>query len=311
MDFTVDKAHDGVLLRSYLKGSCGVSSRLLIQLKKRENGIAVNGAHVTVRYRLARGDVVSLSLTDDRPQEVFTPVSLPVRVLYEDEAILAVDKPAGMPTHPSAGHDGDTLANALADLFAKRGEPFVFRPVSRLDKDTSGVLTLAKTRYAAGKLCEQMQSHRIRKTYFALTDGFPPAPQGRIRTGTRRREDFFVLREVCAEDAPGAMLTVTDYRVAEAPGNGVALLELHPLTGRTHQIRVQLAHLGCPVLGDRLYGSPSPYLARQALHASSVELIHPLTGKELRLISPFPRDFAQALRVLREGGSIGKERDPY
>lgn len=300
MEFTVDEAHDGVLLRSYLKGTCGVSARLLTQLKKRENGISVNGAHATVRYRLAAGDVVSLSLADERAQDAFLPTPLPVRILYEDEALLVVDKPAGMPTHPSAGHDGDTLANALADFFAKRGEPFVFRPVSRLDRDTSGVLTLAKTRYAAGKLCEQMQAHRIRKTYFALTDGLPPASAGRVRTGTRRREEFFVLREVCPEDAPGALLTVTDYRVAETLGNGVALLELHPLTGRTHQIRVHLAHLGCPILGDGLYGSPSPYLARQALHASSVELVHPLTGEKLRLISPFPPDFAEALRVLRE-----------
>ena len=151
MEFTVDEAHDGVLLRSYLKGTCGVSARLLTQLKKRENGISVNGAHATVRYRLAAGDVVSLSLADERAQDAFLPIPLPVRILYEDEALLVVDKPAGMPTHPSAGHDGDTLANALADFFAKRGEPFVFRPVSRLDRDTSGVLTLAKTRYAAGK----------------------------------------------------------------------------------------------------------------------------------------------------------------
>ena len=162
MEFTVDESHDGVLLRSYLKGTCGVSSRLLTQLKKRENGISVNGVHATVRYRLAAGDVVSLALADERPQEAFLPTPLPVKLLYEDEALLVVDKPAGMPTHPSAGHDGDTLANALADFFAKRGEPFVFRPVSRLDRDTSGVLTLAKTRYAAGNF-----ANRCRRTAFA------------------------------------------------------------------------------------------------------------------------------------------------
>ena len=294
MEFLVDDVHDGVLLRSFLKGTCGVSSRLLIQLKKRENGITVNGEHATVRRRLCAGDRVVISEKDVVPQDAFTPVSLPFSILYEDEALLVVDKPPGMPTHPSAGHDGDTLANALTWYFARRGEPFVFRPVSRLDRDTSGILTLAKNQYVASKLCEAMQAHRICKTYFAFTDGLPPEEAGRIETGTRRREDFFVLREVCPVDAAGASLTVTEYRVAETFG-AYALLEVHPLTGRTHQIRVHLAHLGCPILGDDLYGRASPLVSRQALHAARLELSHPLTGEALVFTSPLPPD----LEVLR------------
>lgn len=291
MEFLVDDAHDGVLLRSYLKGTCGVSSRLLIQLKKRENGITVNGEHATVRRRLCAGDRVAISEKDVLPQDAFTPVSLPFSILYEDDALLVVDKPPGMPTHPSAGHDGDTLANALTWHFARRGEPFVFRPVSRLDRDTSGVLTLAKNQYVASKLCEAMQEHRIRKTYLAFTDGLPPEETGRIETGTRRREDFFVLREVCAKDAAGASLTVTEYRVAETFG-AYALLEVHPLTGRTHQIRVHLSYLGCPILGDDLYGRASALVSRQALHAARVEFTHPLTGVPLVFSSPLPPDLA-------------------
>lgn len=291
MEFLVDDAHDGVLLRSFLKGTCGVSSRLLIQLKKRENGITVNGEHATVRRRLCAGDRVAISEKDVLPQEAFTPVSLPFSILYEDEALLVVDKPPGMPTHPSAGHDGDTLANALTWHFARRGEAFVFRPVSRLDRDTSGILTLAKNQYVAARLCEAMQEHRIRKTYFAFTDGLPPEEAGRIETGTRRREDFFVLREVCPLDAPGALRTVTEYRVAETFG-GYALLEVRPLTGRTHQIRVHLAHLGCPILGDDLYGKSSSLVNRQALHAAGLELSHPLTGEKLVFSSPLPPDLA-------------------
>lgn len=299
MEFLVDDAHDGVLLRSYLKGSCGVSSRLLIQLKKREGGITVNGEHATVRRRLCTGDRVTIAEKDVLPQEAFTPVSLPFSILYEDDALLVVDKPPGMPTHPSAGHDGDTLANALTWHFARRGEPFVFRPISRLDRDTSGVLTLAKNQYAAARLCDEMQAHRIRKTYFAFTEGLPPADAGRIETGTRRREDFFVLREVCPADAPGAALTVTDYRVVET-FCAHALLEVRPMTGRTHQIRVHLAHLGCPILGDGLYGSASALVERQALHAARVELTHPVTGEALCFSSPLPPDLAELPERLRK-----------
>lgn len=303
MEFLVDAAHDGVLLRSYLKGTCGVSSRLLIQLKQRENGITVNGQHATVRRRLCAGDRVEIAERDTVPQDAFTPSALPFTILYEDDALLIVDKPPGMPTHPSAGHDGDTLANALTWYFAQRGEPFVFRPVSRLDRDTSGILTLAKNQYAAAKLCTAMQEHRIRKTYLAFTDGLPPAEAGRIETGTRRREDFFVLREVCPVDAPGASLTVTDYHVLERFG-GQALLEVHPLTGRTHQIRVQLSHLGCPILGDDLYGAPSPFVGRQALHAARLELAHPLTGETLCFSSPLPPDLCALQEKLYERNRI-------
>lgn len=298
MEFLVDEAHDGVLLRSYLKGTCGVSSRLLIQLKKRTDGITVNGEHATVRRRLFAGDRVAIAERDEVSQDAFTPADLPFSVLYEDDALFIVDKPPHMPTHPSAGHDGDTLANALTWYFARRGEPFVFRPVSRLDRDTSGILTLAKNQYVASRLCEAMQAHQIRKTYFAFTDGLPPEEAGRIETGTRRREDFFVLREVCPVDAPGAALTVTEYRVRETYGTH-ALLELHPLTGRTHQIRVHLAHLGCPILGDGLYGGSSALIDRQALHAARLELSHPLTGERLCFSSPLPPDLASLQDILR------------
>ena len=291
MEFLVDDAHDGVLLRSYLKGTCGVSSRLLIQLKKREDGITVNGEHATVRRKLRAGDHVAIAEKDVVSQEAFSPSALPFSILYEDDSLLIVDKPPDMPTHPSAGHDGDTLANALTWQFAERGEPFVFRPISRLDRNTSGILTLAKDQYAAALLCKEMQAHRIRKTYLAFTEGLPPAEAGRIETGTRRREDFFVLREVCPVDAPGAALTVTDYRVLETFGNR-ALLEVHPLTGRTHQIRVHLAHLGCPIMGDDLYGTTSTLIDRQALHAARLELTHPLTGEPMCFHSPLPPDMA-------------------
>ena len=297
MDFIVDQKHDGVLLRSYLKGTCGISSRLLIQLKKRSDGILVNGTRVTVRYVLHAGDCVTVGDHDAVSQDAFPPVELKFSILYEDEHLLVVDKPPYMPTHPSAGHNGDTLANGLTWLFQQRGEPFVFRPVSRLDRNTSGILTLAKTRYAAAKLCEDMKQHRIQKTYLAVTKGVPSPTEGTLDTGTRRQKDFFVLREVCSVEDCGAQRTVTDYKVLQKVSEEYALVELHPRTGRTHQIRVHMASLGCPIVGDDLYGEISPLIGRHALHATSVSFSHPITGELVCFHSPLPADIRSLLEM--------------
>ncbi|MBQ9794123.1 MAG: RluA family pseudouridine synthase [Clostridia bacterium] len=297
MEFLVDQKHDGVLLRSYLKGTCGVSSRLLTQLKKRPEGITVNGNHVTVRYILRAGDLLRVDVDDSVPQEAFPPVELPFTILYEDDDLLIVDKPPNMPTHPSAGHNGDTLANGLTWLFEQRGEPFVFRPVSRLDRNTSGIITLAKNQYAAGILCKAMKAHQIKKTYLAVTEGFPPKESDTVSTGTRRQKEFFVLREVCDVDDEGAALTVTAYNVRKRYANH-ALLELYPLTGRTHQIRVHLAYLGCPIVGDDLYGRESELISRHALHATRVELNHPSTGEAMVFESPMPEDLQRLCDLL-------------
>ncbi|MBR4054237.1 MAG: RluA family pseudouridine synthase [Clostridia bacterium] len=297
MEFLVDQKHDGVLLRSYLKGTCGVPSRLLTQLKKRPEGITVNGKHVTVRYILRAGDLLRVDVDDSVPQEAFPPVELPFTILYEDDDLLIVDKPPNMPTHPSAGHNGDTLANGLTWLFEQRGEPFVFRPVSRLDRNTSGIITLAKNQYAAGILCKAMKAHQIKKTYLAVTEGFPPKESDTVSTGTRRQKEFFVLREVCHVDDEGAALTVTAYNVRKRYANH-ALVELHPLTGRTHQIRVHLAYLGCPIVGDDLYGRESELISRHALHATRVELNHPSTGEAMVFESPMPEDLQRLCDLL-------------
>ena len=287
MDFIVEQKHEG-----------GVSSRLLTQLKKREDGILVNGNRVTVRHILHTGDVVSVGEQDLLPQDAFPPVELAFSILYEDEHLLIVDKPPYMPTHPSAGHNGDTLANGLTWLFLQRGEPFVFRPVSRLDRNTSGIITLAKTRYAAAKLCEDMKQHRIRKTYLAITKGVPTPAEAVLETGTRRQKEFFVLREVCDAHAEGAQLTVTEYRVLETFSDAYALVELHPRTGRTHQIRVHMASIGCPLISDDLYGEMDPRIDRHALHATRVELFHPITGENLCFRSELPLDMASLLAIL-------------
>lgn len=298
MLFTVTDRHDGVLLRSFLKGTCGVSSRLLTRLKQTEKGITVNGEPVTVRRILHTGDTVAIACGDRFAQDVFEPENVPVSVLYEDDAVLLVDKPPFMPTHPSNGHDGDTLANALAYRFRTRGEPFVFRPVNRLDRNTSGVLMIAKNQYAASVLGKAIKEHRIRKTYLSVVDGLLPATAGRMDGWIRRRTPGIVLREVCSRDAPGAESVHTVYEtLAVCPDENRSLVRLRPETGRTHQLRVQLASLGCPVTGDGLYGNDSDRIPRQALHALCLEWTHPVSGKRMKTVAPVPEDIRSLCRL--------------
>ena len=298
MHFVVDEKHDGVLLRSYLKGTLGVSSRLLARLKAHPQGILLNGEHVTVRRILTAGDVLEIAGQDEITQDNFAPEPLPFGILYEDEHLLIVNKPPRMPTHPSNGHDGDTLANALAYHYASLGKPFVFRPVSRLDRNTSGILTLAKDQYTASILCKAMKNHAFHKTYLAIIHGHLPQSEGRIETGIRRITPGIVLREVCDLSADGAERAVTDYRVLKEFASH-SFVELSPLTGRTHQLRVQLASLGCPIVGDGLYHTDDPTLNRHALHACRLEFPHPYREEPLRIECPLPDDLKAFLEKLK------------
>ncbi len=299
MQCTVTEKHNGVLLRSFLKGTCGISSRLLTRLKQTPDGILVNGEPVTVRRILHTGDVLTLADEDTLSQDVFRPEPLPVSVLFEDDHVLLVDKPPFMPTHPSNGHDGDTLANALAYRFAERNEPFVFRPVNRLDRNTSGVLMIAKSQWVASALGKAIKEHRMRKTYLAVADGILPLAEGRLDGFIRRKTSGIVLREPCSEDAPGAESVRTSYRTLVAnKGENRSLILLFPETGRTHQLRVQLAAEGCPITGDGLYGTDSPAIPRQALHAFRLEWVHPVTGQTVVTTAPIPDDFSSLCRHL-------------
>ena len=295
MHFIVRETHDGVLLRSFLRGTCAVSSRMLTRLKQTPGGIRVNGVPVTVRCRLKTGDDVEIAEQDTVSQNLFPPEETPLRVLYEDENVLLVSKPPFMPTHPSRRHYSDTLANALSGLFDKRNEPFVFRPVNRLDRNTSGIVMLAKDQWTAGRLCRSMKEHNIRKTYLAVTDGIPSPSSGRMDGWIRRRTPGIVIRELCDEHAEGAESVRTAYEVL-ASGSGHALVRLFPETGRTHQLRVQLAGIGCPVTGDGLYGTDSEFLPRQALHAAAMDWVHPKTGETFRTEDPLPEDMADLCR---------------
>jgi 23S rRNA pseudouridine1911/1915/1917 synthase len=271
----------------------------------------VDGARRRASDRLTGGEHVRVELSAP-PDETLLAESIPLRIAYEDEAMLVVDKPAGLVVHPSAGHGSGTLVNALLGRAAARGEPLgsiagVGRPgiVHRLDKDTSGLLVVAKTDAAQASLMRQFGDRSIEKEYLALVRGDPPAPRGRVEAPIGRDPRDRQRMAVVA----GGRESVTEYELL-ASGGGYALLALRPLTGRTHQIRAHLAFLGLPIAGDLRYGGGEGPggLRRQFLHAARLGLERPLDGRRLRAWSELPGDLAACLSA--SGMAVGAGRLP-
>ena len=288
--YSITSEHHGRVLLDYLRRTLGLSRAELTALKQKENGILLNGRHVTVRAVLSEGDVLVLHRADEQSSAGILPRPIPIDILYEDDHILAVNKPAGMPTHPSHNHQEDTLANGLVDLFQKRGMPFVFRAVNRLDRDTSGVVLIAKNRGAAFSLSRAMHEGHIQKHYLAIVTG-TVSQGGTVEKAIRRRAESLMERIVCLPDEGQYAKTVYTPITTQ---NGFSLLSVFPETGRTHQIRVHLASIGHPICGDTLYGDPlgSPHIGRQALHAISLTFPHPTEERRLTLSASLHPDFA-------------------
>ncbi len=230
------------------------------------------------------------------------PQDIPLDIIYEDEHLIIVNKPAGMAVHPGPGHDGDTLVNALLGRFPNLpGINGVQRPgiVHRLDKDTSGLMVVAKTELAQRSLSEQLKERRTKKTYLALVEG-RVEPKEAMIDAPLGRDPYNRLRQMVRES--GGRDAQTSYRVLEYIG-GMTYLEASPITGRTHQIRVHLATMGYPIVGDAVYGKPSPILARQFLHAWKLRVEHPVSGQPLEFESPLSADLQASLLSFRDGVS--------
>ncbi len=300
MTYTIEAEHHGWTLLPYLRRVLALSRAEVTSLKQKERGILLNGERVTVRAVLREGDVLFLDRADGASGESVLPRPIPLEILYEDDDLIAVNKPAGMPTHPSHGHQEDTLANGLAYLFEGRGVPFVFRAVNRLDRDTSGVVLVAKNRGAAFALSRQLTEGTVEKRYLAVVIG-AVSEGGTVAQNIRRREESKMERAVCPPHE--GQYAKTDYAPL-ASRNGLSLLSVAPETGRTHQIRVHLASLGHPICGDTLYGDPvgSPLIGRQALHARSLSFLRPSDGERITVTAPLHEDLA-SLAVLA-GGEI-------
>lgn len=284
-EVTYTIAGGGTTVERYLR-RLGLSRHLLTVLKSETDGLMVNGAHVRTIDRLQPGDRLTLRLRETAPSETITPSELALNIVYEDEDLLILDKPAGMAVHPSHGNREGTVANALAWLYQERGEPFVFRAIGRLDKNTSGLLALAKNQLSACLLTAQAKAGLLRRRYLAVCTGKIPE-RGIIDAPIARAENSVLRREV----SPSGDGAVTHYKRLQYE-NGFSLAEITLETGRTHQIRVHFAHIGHPLPGDFLYNPDFSQLSRHALHAAFLDLRQPVTGVPLHFASPLPPDLA-------------------
>ncbi|MGI6029895.1 MAG: RluA family pseudouridine synthase [Eubacteriales bacterium] len=288
---TVAPEEEGRTVDWVLRRKLGLSTRIIQRLKREPEGITVDGQPQWVNHPLRAGEQVRAALRETQTTSV-CPTPGPVTVVYEDEEILVVDKPPLVPVHPVPGNRTHTLANFLAFRYAGQEQPFVPRILTRLDKNTSGLVLLARNAYAAHQLTRQLEAHTIRKEYQALVVGRPDQPCGLVDTPIGRKEGSVLLREVRPDGKPA----VTRWEIQQAAGP-FTLLRVWPLTGRTHQIRVHMAHLGYPLVGDFLYGTECPQLLpRHGLHMARLTLEHPRTGQTLSFHSPLPPDLSVLLQ---------------
>ena len=288
---TVPAAYDGRPLKHLLRGELGISSTLLKTLKWRAGAITLNGESVRVNALVRTGDEVRITLSERAPRETdVAPLDLPLDIVYEDEDLLVLNKRAGLAMHPmSTDLAAPNLAGALV---AYLGAGTVPHFVSRLDKGTSGLLIAAKSGYVHELLRRALHSEALRREYRALAVGHVMPPRGVIDAPIARAEGSLVKRCVSPDGLPSR----TEYEVLSYHG-GLTLLRLAPLTGRTHQLRVNMASLGCPLAGDWLYGTEDKALiARPALHSYTLWFTHPLTGEALHFTAPLPEDMERLIK---------------
>lgn len=273
---------DGRKVERALSRGLGLSATRIKRAKFREDGILLEGRRVNTAAIVHTGQTLTVRLPEREKTDIVSAEGA-LEVLYEDEWLIALNKPAGMPTHPCSGHTDDTLANRLAQRERQAGRSFVFRAVNRLDIGTSGVLIAAKSAEAQERLQALLHTDEFVRTYLALTDRCPPRQAGRIDVPLAPEEGRHAY---CV--SPAGKPAVTDYRVMGQAGD-ICCVQLRLHTGRTHQIRVHMASIGCPLVGDALYGG-SAAMSRPALHSQQVLLHHPFTGEWLKVDTPIPAD---------------------
>ena len=266
------------------------SSAVIRTAKGYEDGILLDGHHATTADKARAGQVLSIVVSDRADGDLIAAEG-PVDVVYEDDDLLVVNKAAGVAAHPGPGHHDDTLGNFLTHHYNEREIPFVYRPAHRLDRNTSGLMVVARHAHAQELLKGQLHTGEFRRTYLAVCQGVPPEKEGVIDAPMGRADGSVLRREVRPDGADA----VTRYKVVSTKA-GRTLVQLELETGRTHQIRVHMAWLGCPLVGDFLYGEEDlDLIGRTALHSWKLSLTQPLTGKRLELEAPLPEDMLNLL----------------
>lgn len=299
LNYQITDKNDQISIRDFLQKK-GYSRHIRTWIKQHPDSLVLNGTPVLSYVELHPGDLLTVSLKEEESSEKILPTPMPLHIVYEDEDILIINKEADTPVHPSIGNYENTLANGVAWYYASQNKSFVFRCINRLDRDTTGLLILAKNMLSGALLSQQMKRREIHRTYLSIVEGKVPA-EGIISAPIARACDSLIERRVDWENGDHA---VTHYKclstlphipedlTSEFPPQGISLVQLQLETGRTHQIRVHMSHLGHPLVGDTLYNPSTRLMKRQALHSYSLEFVHPVTGKEMYFTAPLPPDMS-------------------
>ena len=286
--YQITENEQGTTVLDFLRKK-GFSRHILSSMKADKEALTRNGQRIGGREQLLAGDHFRVRLLETVDSDGIIPVLMPLSILYEDEDILVINKPADMPVHPSIGNYTNTLANGVAAYLDAKDEHSPFRCINRLDRDTSGALILAKNAFSAAVLSTQMRNRQIRRTYLAVVEGITP-PNGTISAPISRVDDSVIERHV---DFLRGEPAVTHYERLEVK-NEHSLLEIHLETGRTHQIRVHMGYIGHPLPADYLYHPEYDCFKRQPLHSLQLEFRHPVTDKPMCLLAPVPEDMCNA-----------------
>ncbi|MEB3749214.1 RluA family pseudouridine synthase [Geobacillus icigianus] len=290
MTFLIDEQHDGKLLRQFLQEN-HISRTALTDIKFHGGALLVNGQPVTVRHVLRAGERLSVVFPPERTSDWMEPEAMPLDIVYEDDYVLVVNKPPGLATIPSRHHPGGTLANGILHYYRQQQLESTVHVVTRLDRDTSGLVLVAKHRHVHHLLSALQQKGQVTRTYEAICHGVIIEEEGTIDAPIGRRSDSIIAREV-REDGKRA---VTHFRVLRRLF-GYTHVALRLETGRTHQIRVHMAYLGHPLAGDELYGGSREMIGRQALHSRALSFVHPLEGKLYTFAAPLPDDLVRLIK---------------
>ena len=282
--FEVPADWDGATMQSFLRQHCGLSWRMVVKLKRVEGGMTADGVPLRSIDRLRAGQTVRVQMPEDTVR--IEGADLPLTVVYEDAHVLVIDKPPYLAVHPSAGKPEPTLANAVVGYFEQQGTPLSFRPVNRLDRNTSGLLLAAKSPHVAYALAQKPQKMYLAVVLGALTG------EGTVDRPIRVKEGCCITREV----GEGGKPSVTHWKSLGTDGE-LSLVRLVLDTGRTHQIRVHMAWLGHPLAGDTMYGTDEVYLPRHGLHCARMSFDHPVTGEAMTFSAPVPPDMRKLLET--------------
>ncbi len=286
LKFTVPSEIDSIKALTFLKQKCGLSSRMITRLKREKDGILMNGKILRTVDYLTGGDTVEINLPDEKSS--ILPVCGSLDTAYEDEHLIIVNKPPSMPVHPVKQHQSDTLANILTYNSMQKGESYVFRAVNRLDKDTSGLVIIAKDKFTANFL-----KNKVDKTYFALCHGRLEG-EGTVDGRIGLQDGSKIVRAVRADGMP----SVTHYKSIVCTED-ISYVALKLETGRTHQIRCHMSSIRHPLLGDDLYGGGLDIIKRQALHCGELSFLHPATGKIIEVKAELPDDMQVILDKIK------------